>query len=250
MKARIYLALITLFATPSVLAGTDNIFGSWTYVSIAGDFGAFSPGGKDYLWSIMNAARTRDDERLVNPNVGFSPRYFEDLIWVQAGYKLTENSSIWFGYTHHWANPLGGGNSLQESRPYQQYLWSDGIGGGFKLTMRTRLEEMIPLTGPPASGNLGLGDVNIRLRQLAGISHPIPGVQGLSWYLANEGWFFLNNGAFGRGGFDQTRPMAGITYKATEHIGLKLGYLGQYINTASGNDLFTHNVQFGLHFKF
>lgn len=250
MRARLSLAFITLMAATPALAGTNNIFGSWTYVQITGDFGALSPNGNKYLWSIMDAVRTRDDEHLFNPNAGFSPRYFEDLIWIQAGYKLTENSSIWLGYTHHWADPFGGGNSFQESRPYQQYLWSDGIGSDFKLTMRTRLEELIPLTGPPASGSLDLGDVAVRIRQLAGISHPVPGVKGLSWYLANEGWFFLNNGAFGRGGFDQTRPMVGLTYQATRHLGLKLGYLGQYINVNGGDDLFTHNVQFGIHYGF
>jgi hypothetical protein len=246
MKARLSLALASLIASTSALAGTDHIFGSWNFIQLTGNF------NKDFRWSIMDAVRTRDDKHLnpATPNAGFSPRFFEDLIWVSAGYNLTEHSSIWLGYTHHWVDPLTG-ESSQESRPYQDYLWTDDVGSGFKATIRSRLEEMIPITGPN-SNDLDLGKVGIRIRQLAGISHPIPGLPGLSIYLSDEGWFFLNDNAFGQGGFDQNRAAGGLNYKATKHLDFSLGYMGQYIHSQRNarNDLFTHNVQFGLHYNF
>jgi hypothetical protein len=251
MKVRFSLALISLIASTSALAGTDNIFGSWTSVTLRGDFGFISPEGENFQWVLIDQARTRDDKDL-NPTrypdaSGFSPRFSDNFIWAEVGYNLTKHTSIWLGYTHHWSKLLSGGH-FQENRPYEQLIWSDEIGGGFKLTMRSRLEQMFLLSGTGSDDDPGVG---VRIRQLALLSHPISAVPGLSAYVGDEVWVRINNTkAFGQGGFQETRPMAGLTYQATKHVGFNLGYLGQFIDNRRGNDLFTHNVLFDISYKF
>jgi len=44
--------------------------------------------------------------------------------------------------------------------------------------------------------------------------------------------------------------MSGLSYQVTDHFGLDLGYSGQYIDTTTRNNLFTHNMQVNLRYKF
>jgi hypothetical protein len=247
MKARLSLALISLIASTSALAGsggTDDIFGSWTYLQLTGNF------NKDFRWFLMESTRTRDDEHLINPNAGFSPRVSQELIWGSIGYNLSEHTSIWLGYSHYWNKNLNGThNSI--SRPYQDFLWTDHIGGGFTATLRSRMQELFTVSGAGATG-ADPGNIGVQLRQLASISHAIPGIPSLSAYLSDEGWFNLNNsGPGGKAGFNQNWAMGGVSYQATSHLNLSLGYLGQYLRPQnSGHALFTHNVQFGIRYNF
>ncbi|ADJ28408.1 DUF2490 domain-containing protein [Nitrosococcus watsonii] len=247
LKTQLVFVLISFLTIMPALADTDNIFGSWTSVTLQGDFGFISPEGKDFRWIVIDQARTRDDKDL-NPSRypgdnGFSPRFSENLVWIQGGYNLTEHSSIWLGYTHDWIKPLNGAH-LQESRPYQDYLWSDKVFGNFTAMTRTRLEERVAISGQNS------GEVGIRIRQLAMLKHPIPNVKDLSVYVGDEVLAYLNENKFGPEGFSENRAFGGLSYQLTQEVGLMLGYLGQYLKNPGGNDLFTHNVQFDINYKF
>lgn len=243
MKIRLSLAFLSLIATTSALAGTNNMFGTWTSITLQGDFSAISPEAKKFRWMIIDQVRTRDDKDL-NPSRypdSSGIRFSENLLWLQGGYNLTEHSSVWLGYAHDWVKQLNGGH-FEESRPYQDYLWSQKIFGDFTATMRSRLEERIAITGPNS------GDFGLRVRQLAMLKHPI--VNKLSIFVGDEVFVNLNNSSFSPGGFDQNRAFGGLSYQVTPQMDLALGYLGQFINTKSGNDLFTHNLLFDVSYKF
>jgi len=126
--------------------------------------------------------------------------------------------------------------SYQESRPYQDFLLGD-----FKLLARTRLEERI---------NQTTGNVGIRPRQLVQISHPLPFVDGLSAYLGDEVFFYVNQNNFGKQGFSENRVLSGLSYQFTPKVGVDLGYLGQYVDNKTGNNLFTHNLQANFRYMF
>ncbi|QBQ55425.1 DUF2490 domain-containing protein [Nitrosococcus wardiae] len=245
-KIPFYLALFSLLATTPALAGTDNIFGTWTSLTLQGDFGFLSSEGKDFRWMIIDQPRTRDDRDL-NP-ARFpdddSLRFSENLVWVQGGYNLTENSSIWLGYTHDWIKQLNGGH-LQESRPYQDFLWVKPFGD-LTVMSRSRLEQRVAITNTGPSGD----DVGVRIRQFVMFKHPIPQVENLSVYAGDEVLAYLNENQFGVEGFSENRAFGGLTYQLTQHVGFMLGYMGQFINNDGGNDLFTHNVQFDINYKF
>lgn len=239
IKAPFFL-LLFLVATPA-LAETDNIFGTWTSLTLQGDFGFLSPEAKDFRWMIIDQARTRDDRDL-NP-ARFpdddSLRFSENLVWVQGGYNLTEHSSIWLGYTHDWIKQLNGGH-FQESRPYQDFLWVRPFGD-LTVMSRSRLEQRV---------GINTGDVGVRIRQFVMLRHPVPYVKNLSVYAGDEVLAYLNENQFGPEGFSENRAFGGLAYQLTQHVGLMLGYMGQFINNEGGNDLFTHNLQFDINYRF
>jgi len=42
---------------------------------------------------------------------------------------------------------------------------------------------------------------------------------------------------------------SGLSYQATENINIGLGYMGQYVDTISGKNIFTHNIEVNLGYK-
>jgi hypothetical protein len=212
--------------------GTGDFFGVWGSITLQGDFKSLSPGLDKFKWQIMNQSRTRDD----SPQ---GSRFTENLLFSQVGYQLNDNASLALGYVHDWIHPLEK-PAYQESRPYQDFVWNQNIGY-FKLLSRTRMEERINQT----TGNTGY-----RPRQLLQISHPLPFMEGLSAYVGDEVFFYLNQNKFGKQGFSENRVLAGLSYQFTPQFGADLGYLGQYVDNISGNNLFTHNLQANLRYRF
>ena len=212
--------------------GTGNFFGVWGSITLQGDFKSLSPSLNKFNWLIMNQSRTRDD----SPQ---GSRFTENLLFSQVGYQLTDHASFALGYVHDWIHPLDK-TAYQESRPYQDFVWNQNIGD-FKLLSRTRMEERINQT----TGNTGY-----RPRQLLQISHPLPFMEGLSAYVGDEVFFYLNQNKFGKQGFSENRVLAGLSYQFTPQFGADLGYLGQYVDNISGNNLFTHNLQANLRYRF
>jgi hypothetical protein len=217
----------------AVAAGESDMFGVWGSVTLQGDFKFLSPdSGKQFKWQIMDQGRTRED----SPH---GTRFTENLLFSQVGYQMNDNASFWLGYTHDWIHPLDK-VSFQESRPYQDFVWNQGLGD-FKLMLRTRMEERI---------NQTTGVTGYRPRQLIQISHALPFMNGLSAYLGDEVLFYVNQNAFGKRGFSENRIFAGLSYQLTAQAGLDLGYMGQFVDNTIGNNLFTHNLQANLRYKF
>lgn len=224
-----------MLANTAALAGgpgTNDVFGLWGGFQLQGDFKALSPELGKFQWLVLNQVRTRDDSAK-------GTRFSEDLLFSQLGYQLNENASIWLGYVHDWIDPLNG-RTIDESRPYQDFLWNQNISN-FKFQSRTRFEERI---------NENTGDTGYRARELIQFNHPLPFLKGLSAYVGDEVLFYLNTNRFGKQGFSENRALAGFSYQATQHVGVDLGYLGQYVDNLTGKNLFTHNLQANIRYKF
>ena len=225
--------LLSVFGTvPVFAAGTNDVFGVWGSLTLQGDFTALSPSLDKLHWQIMNQSRTRDDSSK-------GTRFSENLLFSQVGYQATEHASFWLGYVHDWIHPLNK-PAFQESRPYQDFLWKQNFDE-FKFMARSRFEQRI---------NQTTGNVGYRARQLLQLSHPLPFANGLSAYLGDEVLFYVNNTTFGKQGFSENRIFSGLSYDFTKHVGMDLGYMGQYVDNKSGNNLFTHNIQANLRFTF
>jgi hypothetical protein len=234
-KIRTIVVLSTLLlyhSIPGYAAGQDDIFGVWGTVKLQGDFKILSPDLNKVKWVVMNQTRTRDD----SPK---GSRFFQDLLFGQVGYQLNNNLSLWVGYAHTWTSPLSK-SSFQESRPYQDFVWSQAIST-FKLVSRSRMEQRIRET---------TGDTGYRARQLLKISHPLPLIDGLSIYVGDEVLFYMNENKFGKKGFSENRVFSGLSYQVIKKAGLDLGYMGQYVDTISGKNIFTHNIQVNFRYKF
>ncbi|WP_050756103.1 DUF2490 domain-containing protein [Nitrococcus mobilis] len=238
MNIQFSLALILLLAAHQALGRTDDVFGTWTSLTLQGDFSFISPEAQDFRWMFIDQARTRGDRDLRDPNDN-GLRFSENLIWVQGGYNLSEHASIWLGYTHDWIRPLNGDN-FQESRPHEDFLWVKPFGA-LSVTLRSRLEERIALNG---------GAVGVRIRQFAMLKHPLPYFERLSWYAGDEVLAYLTENDFGPEGFSENRAFGGLMAQLSPYTGLMLGYMGQFINNEGSNNLFTHNLQFDINYKF
>jgi len=225
-------SLLLAQSMPGFTAGQNDIFGIWGSVTLQGDLKPLSPDLDKIKWSVMNQTRTRDDSSK-------GSRFTENLLFGQVGYQFNRNASLWIGYAHDWISPLNK-SSFQESRPYQDFVWNQKIHG-FKFMSRSRMEQRIRET---------TGDTGYRARQFLQISHPLPLIDGLSAYVGEEVFFYMNKNKFGKKGFSENRIFSGISYQATKKMGVDLGYMGQYVDTISGKNLFTHNIQVNFRYKF
>lgn len=232
---RTVIVLSALFLThsiPGFASGQNDIFGVWGTVLLQGDFRLLSPELNKFKWSAFNETRTRDD----SPK---GSRYFQNLLFGSLGYQLNNNASVWLGYAHTWTSPLNR-SSFEESRPFQDFVWNQKIST-FKLVSRSRMEQRIR----ESTGNVGY-----RARKLLKVSHPLPFVDGLSAYLGDEVLFYMNRNKFGKKGFSENRVFTGLSYQVTKKSGVDLGYMGQYVDTISGRNIFTHNIQVIFRHKF
>ncbi|CAH9018197.1 DUF2490 domain-containing protein [Candidatus Nitrosacidococcus sp. I8] len=262
---RSYIFFITfILLTSSSLSfaeGVQEEFGTWGFAAFSGSAKLFGKAlGLDdetaskFHWSIMGMTRNRDDSFLSNPNAGASMNPRQELFWSSLGYSITPNASFWFGYSQYW-DLLPNGKHDSVSRPYQDFLYTTHIGGGFTFTSRSRLEELFTVSGYDATGTT-LGDIGIRFRQLFGISHAIPGTKNVSIYLSDELWEYLNswgvNGDQNLAGFNQNHLALGFNFRINSNANVTLGYLGNYIhNTAPRSpDLMIHNLQLGFTYNF
>jgi len=233
IRTTVVLGTLLLYQSlPSYAAGQDDIFGVWGTVKLQGDFKSLSPSLNKFKWAVINETRTRDD----SPK---GSRFFADLLSGQVGYQLSNNASLWLGYMHTWISSLDG-SSFQESRPYQNFVWNQDIST-FKLVSRSRMEQRIQET----TGNTGY-----RARQLLKISHPLPLIDDLNIYVGDEVLFYMNENDFGKKGFSENRVFSGLSYQVAKKAGVDLGYMGQYVDTISGKNIFTHNIQVKFHYKF
>ena len=233
IRTTIVLGTLLLYQSlPGYAAGQDDIFGVWGTVKLQGDFKSLSPSLNKFKWAVINETRTRDD----SPK---GSRFFADLLSGQVGYQLSNNASLWLGYMHTWISSLDG-SSFQESRPYQNFVWNQDIST-FKLVSRSRMEQRIQET----TGNTGY-----RARQLLKISHPLPLIDDLNIYVGDEVLFYMNENDFGKKGFSENRVFSGLSYQVAKKAGVDLGYMGQYVDTISGKNIFTHNIQVKFHYKF
>lgn len=233
IKTTAFLSALLLAHSASIFAAsTNDMFGVWGSVTLQGDLKFISPNMDKVKWSVMNQTRTRDD----SPK---GSRFTENLLFGQMGYQVTENASFWLGYVHDWIEPLNK-TSYQENRPYQDFVWNQNVSD-FKFMARTRMEERI---------NATTSDVGYRARQFFQLSHELPFATHLSAYVGDEVLFYLNQNKFGKQGFSENRILSGLSYQFTPQIGADLGYLGQYVDNVSGNNLFTHNLQANFRYKF
>ncbi len=232
-KNEIILGLLLVAQSTVTFADkTTDISGIWSSATVQGDFKFLSSHLDKLQWQMANQNGIRDDSSA-------GQRLNESVLLGQLNYQLNDNVSLGLGYVHDLIYPLNK-RSYQENRPYQDIVWNQAVAN-FNLTLRTRFEERMNQTS---------GDTGYRAKQLTQISHDLPFLDGLSGYLSDEVYFYLNQTNFGKKGFSENRFSAGLSYQFTSQIGLDLGYLEQYIDNKTGNNLLINNLQTNLRYRF
>lgn len=161
------------------------------------------------------------------------------------GYALTDHSTVWVGYLR--ATDYRDGEEIGEDRMWEQYQWAGSTPLG-AFTFRSRLEQRW-------QANDG-GDIGSRFRQFLRFSRPISFLPATDFVVWDEVFFHLYETDWGPKqrtpmGFDQNRAFVGIGYHASPAIRTEIGYMNQYIQTASAAaDRSNHVISAWLFFDF
>jgi hypothetical protein len=220
---------LTPFASPAAWADDADDFRIWGNVTARGNFGFIDPDFKRWRWWMEAQPRTREsgkemDQLLIRPGIG---------------YALTDHSTVWIGYAHVTNYPVAG-DTIYENRIWQQYMWSGPtLLGAF--TSRTRFEQRWQENGNDTGG---------RFRQFFKFNWPFSFHPAASFVAWDEMFVHLNTTDWGaRQGFDQNRGFAGIGYRWQPQILTEIGYLNQFINTAT-TDRMNHILSLNLFLDF
>lgn len=233
MRRHLALAIVASslmhLASPTAWAETVEDFRIWSNVTGRGNFGFINPELKRLRWWSEVQLRMREsgkemDQLLIRPAIG---------------YALSDHSTLWVGYAHV-VSYLTVGDEIVENRIWQQYMWSGPtLAGAF--TSRTRFEQRWLANG---------SDTGARFRQFFKFSWPFSFHQAAGFVVWDEVFVHLNSTDWGaRRGLDQNRGFAGLGYRWYPHILIEIGYLNQYVKTAS-TDRLNHVLSLNGFFDF
>lgn len=150
------------------------------------------------------------------------------LLRTGLGYNLTDKSNILLGYGYILSeNYIGDSNdkeSINEHRIFQQLITKQKLGR-VGLSHRYRFEQRFVED-----------DFKMRLRYFLGINIPLQykedGKNPLYLSMYNE--IFLNTES---SVFDRDRVYAGLGYKFSKNLKLELGYMNQFFETSSRDQI-------------
>lgn len=200
-------AALCAILTHAAAAATESDNRLWLNLNAQGPLPA------NFGWYMELQPRWRNDAQ----------EFDQMLIRPALTYKLTERSSLWFGYANVNTRRASGG-STEEHRLWQQFTYNVKLPA-LSLQSRTRLEQRDLETGD---------DVGHRVRQLVRLSLPLAGQPTLSLIAWNELFINVNDTDWGaRSGFDQNRMFLGISYNFSAKVRAEAGYLNQYVHTTT-----------------
>jgi len=203
---------------------------------VPGASGALAASGDGQVW-MQGIVRVALPQRFrlwleVQPRLG-GDGLRQLLLRPALGYQVTPSWSVWqgYGFTPSF-DPY-----RRENRLYQESLL-DLSFGGLRMVNRTRLEERFIE---------GAEGVSLRARHLLRFTHPVD--RDRRWFVAisDEAFATLDDTSGGpQAGFDQNRAYAGIRWQATPRLALEIGYLHQFVNRPSDDDLSSNNAYLGF----
>ena len=212
--------LLALVAGPAQ-AATDDDQGLWLLALAQGPIGSADQAPAKLRWWLDVQAR------FSNESDGFG----QSLVRPGIGYAINGQTSLWLGYAWIRTSPSSGPD-FDEHRIWQQLIWSGPLDG-IRFLSRTRLEQRFRDSG---------SDTGWRLRQFFKAAYALPGNPNLSLVGYDELFFGLNDTDWGaRSGFDRNRLFLGVGWRlGNSGHSMEIGYLNQYTDAASGNDLMEH----------
>jgi hypothetical protein len=198
-------------------------WGSWVQLVGEGSLKFIDPSWeKGRIW-LEGQSRWDDDWN----------HWYQGLLRAAVGYSLTNNLTVWAGYTYLPTQNVGRPSVQQQDVwPGIRYVLPTDAG---TFTYRMLFEaNFLP-------GNHG--DVRFRPRQMFRFSHPLSFEPRLSFVLWDEVFIRVNSTpSGGQSGFDQNRAFAGFGWSFTPNVRTELGYLNQYIDNANHVNTVMHNL--------
>ncbi len=239
------LSSLAISGTASAQQFADDVqdFGVWGAATATGNFGFLNPDNPTLAkvkWWAEGQGRFADD----------ASKFSQAIVRPGVGYQLTETMSVWAGYAWTPTTTPYVGNTYDEHRVWQQFIYADKFSwGGFQS--RSRLEQRfvpdhigtLSNPGDPSPSN---SEMAVRYRHLLKAAIPLSFAPGFSYIVQDEAFVALNNTDWGpRRGFDQNRFFTGVGYAFTKNITGEIGYMNQYIIRRGANYM-GHNLVVNL----
>ena len=203
--------LLLLLAQPFNLEAQDSNFGNWLiYI-----------GNKklNSIWNIHNEVQYRNynaigdlEQLLLLTGLGYSFNESKNNVLLGYGYILSEN------YINNTDDKI----SVSEHRIFQQFTSSQKIGN-VKINHRYRFEQRFVES-----------DFKMRFRYFLGVNIPFSQKETNKYYFTGYNEVFLNTET---SIFDRNRLYTGLGYKFNNSLRLELGYMNQFFETTSRDQL-------------
>ena len=202
-------ALMLCLTLPNFLKAQDSDFGNWLIY-----FGNKKINSK---WNIHHEVQYRSynalddlEQLLLRTGLGYTFNEGKNNILLGYGYILSEN------YVNNTDDKI----STNEHRIFQQFISAQNIGS-VKLNHRYRFEQRFIED-----------DFKMRFRYFLGLNIPFKSTSPFYFSAYNE--LFLNTES---AIFDRNRLYGGIGYQLNENIKLETGYMNQFFETTSRDQL-------------
>lgn len=221
---------ITSLVTSNASADVQVDDRFWLNITAQGDFGNQAIVSDKLRWYVELQPRWR----------GMGENFDQLLIRPAVYYKLSDQSSFWFGYGLIQVYPEGK-TSVHEHRLWQQFQYLFNVQSDISVTTRTRLEERRLES---------YSDTGYRLRQMLRMAIPISSSGDFGFIAWDEVFVNLNDTDWGaQSGFDQNRGFVGGFYEFSKDSKIEMGYLSQFVK-ATGDDRVNHVLSTTLQFNF
>lgn len=222
------LVLALLLTSSTLQAQTVHDSGTWLALFARGDVGRTDD--CRLKWWFDGHARFFDDAG------GFG----QSIMRPGLGYALSDAATLWAGYgwirTSPQATP-----EFDEHRVWQQITWSKDFDP-VRLGLRSRLEQRFLETG---------ADTGWRFRQLVSLRRPVD-CSRFSLVAWDEVFIHLNDTDWGAtGGFDQNRLFLGFGFRCdpASPNRVEVGYLNQFVDRPTADDLSNHLVAINFYWS-
>jgi len=211
-KKTILVTLAILLALPTIVSAQDSNLGNWLiYI-----------GNKklNSKWNIHNEVQYRNYNAIGDLE--------QLLLRTGVGYNVNDKNNVLLGYGYILSeNYIGESDdkiSVNEHRIFQQYITKQNIGK-VSLSHRYRLEQRFVEE-----------DFKLRFRYFLSLKIPLKikekGTSPL--YLSAYNEIFLNSKS---SIFDRNRVYGGLGYNLSENIKIELGYINQFFETNSRDQI-------------